>query len=308
MPARRVGPAVGPARPYGVTVATSAASSPPPADAGSPSTGDVAAELARALAAATREIYWLRRERRRLLAELGGRSDDHAAGGLAGPDGTEGENEGPAVEAVLLEQVARQAVPVAARRLATGEARRGSTTWDRLTDGMREVYLDRAEAAVGAVVPLFVEALEAIPGLAEVRLAQYRLGLPPDSGLAELLDHARAEGSAQVLGDVAHDVEARTAEHEMLRQAVQAVELVVVAGEHMADSHSSPVAVEVAQWFTDQLRRALAAPDVTLSDALAAEREQVLIAVAEQLGHTGLAALTWYTEMANRLDSASPSP
>lgn len=285
-------------------MATSAASPQPHADAGPPVHDDVSAELARALAAASREIYWLRRERRRLLAIDGDDALDTDPDG-AGFDtmlDAEADPEGPAVEEILLDQVARQAVPVAARRLATGEARRDSTTWDRLTDGMRQVYLDRAEAAVKAVVPLFVAALEAIPGLAEVRQAQYRLGLPPDSGLAELLNHARAEGSAQVLGDVAHDVEARNVEHEMLRQAIQAVELVIVDGEHMAGSHSSSVAVEVAQWFTDHLRRALAAPDVTLSDALAAEREQTLLAVAEHLGHTGLAALTWYTEVSISLD------
>lgn len=284
-------------------MATSAASPQPHADAGPPAHDDVSAELARALAAASREIYWLRRERRRLLGvDDDAEQDDDTTG--AEPDGEQGtESEGPAVEEILLDQVARQAVPVAARRLATGEARRDSTTWDRLTDGMRQVYLDRADAAVRAVVPLFVAALEAIPGLAEVRQAQHRLGLPPDSGLAELLAHARAEGSAQVLGDVAHDVEARNAEHETLRQAIQAVELVIVDGEHMASSHSSPVAVEVAEWFTDHLRRALAAPDVTLSDALAAEREQTLLAVAEHLGHTGLAALTWYTEVSPHLNT-----
>ncbi|MEE6281756.1 hypothetical protein [Georgenia sunbinii] len=277
-------------------MANSAASPQPHADAGPPVHEHVAAELARALAAAQREIYWLRQERRRLLG----------ADPPADADPGEADADGPPVADVLLDQVARAAVPVTARRLAIGEARSESTTWDRLTDAVREIYLERARAAVEAVVPVFVAALEAIPGMAEVRLAQHRLGLPTDSGLAELLEHARAEGGAQVLNDVAHDVEARNVEHEALRQAIQAVELVIVDGEHMAASHSSAVAVEVAEWFTDRLRRSLAAPDVTLSDALAAEREQVLLAVAEQLGYTGIAALTWYTEMSNRIDAGPP--
>src|SRR5690606_41685294 len=58
--------------------------------------------------------------------------------------------------------------------------RRSSDLWERLTEGVRDVYLARARAAVEAVVPIFDAAVAAIPGLGEVRRAQLRLGLPPE--------------------------------------------------------------------------------------------------------------------------------
>lgn len=249
--------------------------------------GSVEVELARALSAAQRQIHWLREERDRLRAELAAepredRADEPAA---------------------MLADVVEQAVPEAARRLALREAA-GSDTWDRLTEGVREVYLTRARAAVEAVVPVFDAAVAAIPGLGEVRRAQLRLGLPPEGDLAGLLDHVRAESRARALQEVSEDLRARLEDYELMRRAVQAVELVFVEGEHMAAQHASPVAVEVAEWFARRLQQALAGPDVTLGDALEAEREQVLLAVATELGLEGMDALAWYSDMSTRLDAA----
>lgn len=248
-------------------------------------TGSVEVELARALSAAQRQIHWLREERDRLRAELGAQPRD------------EGEPAG------LLADVVEQVVPEAARRLALREAA-GSDTWDRLTEGVREVYLTRARAAVEAVVPVFDAAVAAIPGVGEVRRAQLRLGLPPEGDLAGLLDHVRAESRARALQEVAADLRSRLEDYEHVRRAVQAVELVLVEGEHMAAQHHSPVAVEVAEWFARRLQQALAGADVTLGDALEAEREQVLLAVAAELGLEGMDALAWYSDMSTRLDAA----
>lgn len=248
--------------------------------------GSVEVELARALSAAQRQIYWLRQERSRLRAELYGQPEE------------------PFDEsAEMLADVVEQAVPEAARRLALREGT-GSDTWERLTEGVRDVYLARARAAVEAVVPIFDAAVAAIPGLGEVRRAQLRLGLPPEGDLAGLLDHVRAESRARALQEVSADLSARLSDTELTSRAVQAVELVLVEGEHMAAEHASPIAVEVAEWFTRRLQQALAAPDVTLGDALEAEREQVLLAVAAELGLEGMDALAWYTDMSNRLDAA----
>jgi len=248
--------------------------------------GSVEVELARALSAAQRQIHWLREERARLRAEL------------------LGEQEEPwDAPTRMLGDVVEQVVPAAARRLALREAA-GTDTWERLTEGVRELYLTRARAAVEAVVPVFEAAVAAIPGLGEVRRAQLRLGLPPEGDLAELLDHVRAESRARALQEVSADLRARLSDTELTSRAVQAVELVMVEGEHMAAEHPSPVAVEVAEWFTRRLQQALAAPDVTLGDALEAEREQVLLAVAGELGLEGMDALAWYTDMSHRLDAA----
>ncbi len=251
--------------------------------------GSVEVELARALSAAQRQIHWLRQERARLRAELLGEpveSWEDVADGA--PD--------------VLGVVVEQAVPEAARRLAQRDA--AGETWERLSESVRQAYLIRARAAVEAVTPLFDAAVAAIPGLGEVRRAQLRLGLPPESDLTELLDHVRAEGRARALQEVSEDLRSRLDDLEVTRQAVQAVELVVVEGEHMASQHASPIAVEVAEWFTRRLQQALAAPDVTLGDALEAEREQVLLAVAAELGLEGMDALAWYTDMSTRLDAA----
>ena len=247
--------------------------------------GSVEVELARALSAAQRQIYWLRQERARLRAEMLGEPEPP-------PDGP----------AEMLGDVVERAVPEAARRLARQDP--GSDTWDRLSESAREDHLRRARAAVEAVVPIFDAAVAAIPGLGEVRRAQMRLGLPPDGDLAELLDHVRAESRARALQEVSADLQARLSDTEFTSQAVQAVELVLVEGEHMAAEHPSPIAVEVAEWFTRRLQQALAAPDVTLGDALEAEREQVLLAVAAELGLEGMDALAWYTDMSTRLDAA----
>lgn len=253
--------------------------------------GSVEVELARALSAAQRQIHWLREERDRLRAELL-------------DEGTEPPDE-PAGDAPrTLDVVAERAVPEAARRLALREAA-GTDTWERLTEDVRQMYLSRARAAVDAVVPIFDAAVAAVPGLGEVRRAQLRLGLPPERDLTELLDHVRAESRARALQEVSEELSARMSDYELTRRAVQAVELVVVEGEHMATQHSSPVAVEVAEWFTRRLQQALAEPDVTLGDALEAEREQVLLAVAAELGLTGMDALAWYSEMSNRLDAVT---
>jgi hypothetical protein len=249
--------------------------------------GSVEVELARALSVAQRPIHWLREERDRLRAELGAEPrEDRSDAPLA-----------------LLADVVEQAVPEAARRLALRESA-GSDTWDRLTDGVREVYLTRARSAVEAVVPVFDAAVAAIPGLGEVRRAQLRLGLPPEGDLAGLLDHVRAESRARALHEVSEDLRSRLEDYELMRRAVQAVELVLVEGEHMAAQHASPVAVEVAAWFARRLQQALAGPDVTLGDALEAEREQVLLAVAAELGLQGMDALAWYSDMSTRLDAA----
>lgn len=251
--------------------------------------GSVEVELARALSAAQRQIYWLREERARLRAEL-----------LGEPRESWEENADGAPE--VLGVVVEQAVPEAARRLAQRDA--AGETWERLSESVRQTYLTRARAAVEAVVPIFEAAVAAIPGLGEVRRAQLRLGLPPEGDLTELLDHVRAESRARALQEVSEDLRSRLEDLELTRQAVQAVELVVVEGEHMASQHASPIAVEVAEWFTRRLQQALAAPDVTLGDALEAEREQVLLAVAAELGLEGMDALAWYTEMSTRLDAA----
>lgn len=251
--------------------------------------GSVEVELARALSAAQRQICWLREERAGLRAELLGEpreSWEEIADGA------------PEVLGVVVEQ----AVPEAARRLAQRDA--AGETWERLSESVRQTYLTRARAAVEAVVPIFEAAVAAIPGLGEVRRAQLRLGLPPEGDLTELLDHVRAESRARALQEVSEDLRSRLEDLELTRQAVQAVELVVVEGEHMASQHASPIAVEVAEWFTRRLQQALAAPDVTLGDALEAEREQVLLAVAAELGLEGMDALAWYTEMSTRLDAA----
>ncbi|WP_324649252.1 hypothetical protein [Georgenia sp. H159] len=256
--------------------------------------GSVEVELARALSAAQRQIHWLREERDRLRAEL---LDE----GAELPDEPVGD------ASRSLDSVVERAVPEAARRLALREAA-GTDTWERLTEDVRQMYLSRARAAVDAVVPLFDAAIAAIPGLGEVRRAQLRLGLPPEGDLVGLLDHVRAESRARAVQEVSEELSARMSDYELTRRAVQAVELVVVEGEHMANQHSSPVAVEVAEWFTRRLQQALAEPDVTLGDALQAEREQVLLAVAAELGLTGMDALAWYSEMSNRLDAADPDP
>src|SRR5699024_6893160 len=124
--------------------------------------------------------------------------------------------------------------------------------------------------------------------LGEVRRAQLRLGLPPEGDLAGLLDHVRAESRARALQAVSEDLRARLEDYELMRRAVQAVELVLVEGEHMAAEHTSPVAVEVAQWCARRLQQALAGPYVTRGDAIEAEREQVLLAVPSELGLEGL--------------------
>jgi len=255
--------------------------------------GSTEAELARALSAAQRQVYWLRQERARLRAEL-----------LGEPLAEEGTADDPTS---MLEAVAEAAVPEAARRLALSDP--GSDAWERLSVPVRESYLAQARAAVEAVAPLFDAAVAAIPGLGEVRRAQLRLGLPPEGDLTELLDHVRAESRARALQEVSEELHQRMSDYETTRQAVQAVELVVVEGEHMAAQHESPVAVEVAEWFTRRLQQALAAPDVTLGDALETEREQVLLAVAAQLGLEGMDALAWYTDMNTRLAAAEdPDP
>ena len=272
----------------------------------------VEVELARALSAAQRQIHWLREERDRLRAELGGESGGEP--GDAGPDEAgpraflgPGSEPDPGGHREMLQTVLAQVVPEAARRLAVREAA-GTETWDRLTEGVRDLYLVRARAAASVVAQLFDAAIADIPGLGEVRRAQLRLGLPPSSDLAEVLEHVRAESRAQALQEVADDLRSQLGEHETARLAVQAVELVVVEGEQMAAQHASPVAVEVAQWFTRRLQQALAAADVTLGDALEAEREQVLLAVAGELGLEGMDALAWYSDMSTRLDAALPSP
>src|SRR5699024_4749448 len=104
--------------------------------------------LARALSAAQRQIHWLRTERDRLRGELLEESTQPREGSR------------------MLDDVVEQVVPEAARRLALREAA-GSDTWERLTEGVRKMYLGRARAAVEAVAPVFDEALAAIPGLGE---------------------------------------------------------------------------------------------------------------------------------------------
>ncbi len=257
--------------------------------------GSVELELARALSAAQRQIHWLRQERARLQTELDGSPPD--------PEDPPVPWREPAEPPEMLATVTEQAVPEVARRLALRDGA-STETWERLTDAVRETYLERARAAVEVVAPLFDAAVAAIPGLGEVRRAQLRLGLPPEGDLTELLDHVRAESRARALQEVSEDLRNRLSDHEFTRQAVQAVELVLVEGEHMAEQHPSPVAVEVAEWFTRRLQQALAAPDVTLGDALETEREQVLLAVAAELGLEGMDALAWYSEMSRRLDAA----
>ncbi len=254
----------------------------------------VEVELARALSAAQRQIHWLREERDRLHAELTGEPPVSAEPGeVAVRD--------------MLETVHAQAVPEVARRLALRESA-SPDAWAQLGEGVRELYLGRAQVAVSVVAPLFEAAVAAIPGLGEVRRTQLRLGLAPESDLAEVLDHVRAESRARALQEVSEDLRSQLSDQEATRQAVQAVELVIVEGEQMAGRHDSPVAVEVAEWFTRRLQQALAAPDVTLGDALEAEREQVLLAVAAELGLTGMDALAWYGEMSARLDAAASTP
>lgn len=259
-----------------------------------PATADdsVEVELARALSAAQRQIHWLREERDRLRAELGETQTNPE------PD--------PRVPD-MLETLRTQAVPEVARRLALREAA-SPDAWEQLAEDVRELYLARARVAVAVVAPLFDSAIAAIPGLGEVRRAQLRLGLAPDSDLTEVLDHVRAESRARALQEVSEDLRSQLGEQEVTRQAVQAVGLVIVEGEEMAGRHTSPVAVEVAEWFTRRLQQALAAPDVTLGDALEAEREQVLLAVAGELGLTGMDALAWYSDMSTRIDATTPTP
>ncbi|MFC4554650.1 hypothetical protein [Georgenia faecalis] len=249
-----------------------------------PAEDDLTAELARTISALQREVHWLRRERA-------------AAAGDGGP-----APEDPA-DARLLEPIAEDLRQRVAHALGGG-----SHAWGGLSQARRERLLETADAVVAEVGPVFADALEAIPGATAVRLAQRRYGLAPHSDVEELLAHARAEGSARAAGDLTRELDAVRTEASTLRAAVQAVELVVGEGERMAAEHASPVAVEVATWFTDRLRRALATPDVTLGDALEAERERVLLAVAERLGHTGLAALTWYGEMCALLDARGGDP
>lgn len=251
----------------------------------------VEVELARALSAAQRQIHWLREERDRLRAELTGESRvDVDPGELPVRD--------------MLETVHAQAVPEVARRLALRESA-SPDAWAQLAEDVRELYLGRARAAVSVVAPLFEAAVAAIPGLGEVRRTQLRLGLAPESDLTEVLEHVRAESRARALQEVSEDLRSQLSDQEATRQAVQAVELVIAEGAQMAAQHASPVAVEVAEWFTRRLQQALAAPDVTLGDALEAEREQVLLAVAAELGLSGMDALAWYSDMSTRLDAAA---
>src|SRR5690606_2933807 len=186
------------------------------------------------------QIYWLREERAGVRGEVR-RAAEEAWGGIA--DGA------PEVLGVVVEQ----AVPEAARRLAQRDA--VGETWERLSESVRQTYLTRARAAVEAVVPIFEAAVAAIPGLGEVRRAQLRLGLPPEGDLTELPDHVRAESRARALQEVSEDLRSRLEDLELTRQAVQAVELVVVEGEHMASQHASPIAVEVAEWVPRRLQR-----------------------------------------------------
>lgn len=254
----------------------------------------VEVELARALSAAQRQIHWLREERDRLRAELTGEPRvDVEPGELPVRD--------------MLETVHAQAVPEVARRLALRESA-SPDAWAQLAEDVRELYLGRARAAVSVVAPLFEAAVAAIPGLGEVRRTQLRLGLAPQSDLTEVLEHVRAESRARALQEVSEDLRSQLSDQEATRQAVQAVELVIAEGAQMAAQHASPVAVEVAEWFTRRLQQALAAPDVTLGDALEAEREQVLLAVAAELGLSGMDALAWYSDMSARLDAAAAAP
>lgn len=251
----------------------------------------VEVELARALSAAQRQIHWLREERDRLRAELTGE-----------PRVSAEPAEAPVRD--MLETVHAQAVPEVARRLALRESA-SPDAWAQLAEDVRELYLGRARAAVSVVAPLFEAAVAAIPGLGEVRRTQLRLGLAPESDLTEVLEHVRAESRARALQEVSEDLRSQLSDQEATRQAVQAVELVIAEGAQMAAQHASPVAVEVAEWFTRRLQQALAAPDVTLGDALEAEREQVLLAVAAELGLSGMDALAWYSDMSTRLDAAA---
>ena len=254
----------------------------------------VEVELARALSAAQRQIHWLREERARLRAELTGE-----------PRVSAEPAEAPVRD--MLETVHAQAVPEVARRLALRESA-SPDAWAQLAEDVRELYLGRARAAVSVVAPLFEAAVAAIPGLGEVRRTQLRLGLAPESDLTEVLEHVRAESRARALQEVSEDLRSQLSDQEATRQAVQAVELVIAEGAQMAAQHASPVAVEVAEWFTRRLQQALAAPDVTLGDALEAEREQVLLAVAAELGLSGMDALAWYSDMSARLDAAAAAP
>lgn len=257
-------------------------------------------EMARTITALQREVHWLRRERAERLG-----ADP------AGP-GTGPVPMGPArlEELTLTEEdgwmlaVLEPAAPALAARMAVEDgAIPYAQEWDLLPPDPQEKYLRRARTVLAAVAPLCREAFADVPGLAQVRLALHRLGLPPGTEVTELLEHARAEGAQRAARDAADDVAPLLTELRTLREALQAVELVVVAGERMAGDHPSAVAVEVAAWFTGRLRRALAAPDVTLSDALAAEREQVLLAVADHLGFTGMDALDWFAQVNHRIDA-----
>ncbi|MEE6294744.1 hypothetical protein [Georgenia wangjunii] len=279
-----------------------------------PAEDDLTAEMVRTITALQREVRWLRRERAERLGEVpagadlaGGAAERSRGAGLAGGSDPHAGAETPPWaddDAWMLAVLAPAAPTLAARMAVEDGAIPYAQEWDLLPPDPQRTYLRRARTVLAEVAPLCREAFGDVPGPAHVRLALHRLGLPPGTDIPELLEHARAEGAERAAREAADDVAPLLVEVRTLRQALQAVELVVVAGERMAGDHPSAVAAEVATWFTERLRRALAAPDVTLSDALVAEREQVLLAVADHLGYTGMDALDWFAQVSSRIDAA----
>ncbi|WP_225753437.1 hypothetical protein [Actinotalea sp. Marseille-Q4924] len=142
---------------------------------------------------------------------------------------------------------------------------------------------------------------EAAAFRAELLDALDRRGLPPDTSLADLLDHVRGTARIAALGEITGDLADVTAENERLRASVAGADRVLEALRASPAAERGGVQEEMVRWFTRLLEDATQTAGAALAELRSVERHAALLAAADDVGLDGMAKVEFVARVSATL-------